>query len=706
MRGQPHISRDLVCKGIVNRLHAGRYGGVACYARKWLAPYVTCVLERREHGLMWLKVAKESGLEKDLYMAIVYLPHEESTFFSTLPYRSFIDDIECDILRFSAVGSVMLTGDFNSRTGSLIRLPEDGNNDQLRGAGIEHISDLATRVQRVSEDTTVNAWGEELLRLCARHNLYIANGVQGLRSSGDHTYQSSPAGDGQIARQSVIDYFILPHDILCSMLQSNRGGLSIIPLRDCPRTHNDVAFDHKPVNLVLLLANKIQRLPRARPESGVVKILWRGDLREPYVDHLRSDGNALQLLQQVGLEESSLAEANDALNALIWHSVQYLQSTQGRVLVKAAGSQSESSNGQHQSWYTLECARKRRELKRVERRVGDMRHVEVVRLRKEYRQLVKKSKAEYEERQTREMYANAFKDPRKFYRMYKKQSCTTAPFTIQECQDHFVNLLQGDASTQYVRGSVEEHCRTHEALFGAPTQEMLDSACVLNDVVSAHEVVGALKAMQAGKAAGPDGVPNELFSSAYWVEFFQNSEGRLVPIRHYIFGEALARMFTKVLRSGEYPESWAVAALVPVPKPKSSGLTIDDYRGIAVGNAIGKIYAKVIMNRLDTWAERQGHRAVSQFGFRGEVGTLEAAFVLRHMVETCVAAQSPLYTAFIDFRKAYDRVDRELLWKMLQKLGVHGECLRTLKAMYETVLLQVRFNGEMGEPFISQVGVK
>ena len=122
-----------------------------------------------------------------------------------------------------------------------------------------------------------------------------------------------------------------------------------------------------------------------------------------------------------------------------------------------------------------------------------------------------------------------------------------------------------------------------------------------------------------------------------------------------------------------------------------------------MGNAIGKIYAKILMSRMDKWAERQGHRAVSQFGFRSRVGTIEAAFVLRHIVESCAAAQSPLFAAFIDFRKAYDKVDRVLLWKMLEKLGVHGECIRSLRAMYDKVLLQVRLDGELGEPFLSSV---
>jgi len=373
------------------------------------------------------------------------------------------------------------------------------------------------------------------------------------------------------------------------------------------------------------------------------------------------------------------------------------------------GGGSPSSEGRicnNQGWFTLECARKRRELKRMEGICGGMISTEVLRLRKEYRLLVKKCKAEYEERQLLKMYISAFRDPKQFYSKYKKQPRTSPLFTLQDFEVHFQGLLQGDASTQYVEGNIMSHCQIHEDLFGAPTEEHCQAASILNDPVSHDEVVVALRSMQPGKSSGPDGIPNEFFSSAFWEEFFVNNEGRMVPKRHYVLAEALACLFSKVLESGMYPDCWAVAALVPVPKPKSNGVELDDFRGIAVGNALGKIYAKVIMNRMDLWAERQGHRAFSQFGFRGKVGTLEAAFVLRHMVEACIASQHPLYAAFIDFRKAYDRVDRKLLWRMLEKLGVHGHCLHTLKAMYAKVLLQVRLDGKMGEPFLSSVGVK
>jgi len=310
VKGQPHISRDLVCKCIVNRLHAGQFGGVACYVRKWLAPYVTSVLCRREHGIAWLKIAKECGLEKDIYLAIVYLPHQDSSFFDHLPYRSFIDDLECDILNFAARGSVLLSGDFNSRTGGLMRPVSH----------IEHVNDtdhpigndFVARLHRISEDHTVNAWGRELLELCDRHNLFIANGVQELRGSGSHTFQGSAASNGSM-RQSVIDYFILPYDLACSLYESGRGELEVIPLGDCPTTHMGLDFDHKPIKFTLPLIHETRGQEDSSASPRITKASWRDELRETYIRYLTNHGNALELLQRIKRPGINVSDSNDAL---------------------------------------------------------------------------------------------------------------------------------------------------------------------------------------------------------------------------------------------------------------------------------------------------------------------------------------------------------------------------------------------------------
>jgi hypothetical protein len=112
-----------------------------------------------------------------------------------------------------------------------------------------------------------------------------------------------------------------------------------------------------------------------------------------------------------------------------------------------------------------------------------------------------------------------------------------------------------------------------------------------------------------------------------------------------------------------------------------------------------------MLHRMDAWAENNQYRALGQSGFRTKRGTLDATFTLNHIIDKHVST-SPVYVAFIDFKKAYDWVDRQLLWQCLESLGMHGECLSTLKCMYDKVQLQVRLNGALGSAFDSETGVK
>ena len=190
-----------------------------------------------------------------------------------------------------------------------------------------------------------------------------------------------------------------------------------------------------------------------------------------------------------------------------------------------------------------------------------------------------------------------------------------------------------------------------------------------------------------GKAAGIDGVP---------IEFVAHPA--LVPV--------LTRLFNVVLRDGYYPTAWASAAVTPILKSKGIPSVHDDYRGIAVGAAMGRLYSIVINKRLDAWAEERERRAVGQFGFRQKRCTVDAAFVLRHAIEMRRHEGKPLFCAFIDFKKAYDSIDRQLLWRCLAGMGVHGECMGTLRQMYEAATMQVRIGGRISSAFTAEAGVK
>jgi hypothetical protein len=80
--------------------------------------------------------------------------------------------------------------------------------------------------------------------------------------------------------------------------------------------------------------------------------------------------------------------------------------------------------------------------------------------------------------------------------------------------------------------------------------------------------------------------------------------------------------------------------------------------------------------------------------------------VLRTLIESTRAARRPLYTCYVDFKKAYDTIDRDLLWTKLQRIGVHGEFLRSVQALYAEVPMGVQLADGMSDTFNSLLGVK
>ncbi len=131
----------------------------------------------------------------------------------------------------------------------------------------------------------------------------------------------------------------------------------------------------------------------------------------------------------------------------------------------------------------------------------------------------------------------------------------------------------------------------------------------------------------------------------------------------------MTNLFNLVWKTS-HRSQWAAAALVPVPKSKGSVYDKDNYRGIAVSNSMGKIFSLSMLHRLDEWAEEFKLRAAGQYGFRSGRGTADASFILNHILDRYRDTRKALYVAFVDFKKAYDWVNRDLLWDCLARLGV------------------------------------
>ena len=88
------------------------------------------------------------------------------------------------------------------------------------------------------------------------------------------------------------------------------------------------------------------------------------------------------------------------------------------------------------------------------------------------------------------------------------------------------------------------------------------------------------------------------------------------------------------------------------------------------------------------------------------MGTLDNIFVLHSLITHCLNINKMLYSAFIDFRKAFDFVVRDVLWLKLIESGIRGKILNIIQSMYKSIKSRVKFNNSFSCEFVSHIGVR
>ena len=130
-----------------------------------------------------------------------------------------------------------------------------------------------------------------------------------------------------------------------------------------------------------------------------------------------------------------------------------------------------------------------------------------------------------------------------------------------------------------------------------------------------------------------------------------------------------------------------------------------NYRGISLLSVAGKILAKVLLNRLQPLSE--SIIPETQCGFRPGRGN-PAWFSLpaRQVQEKCREQGRDLCLAFIDLTKAFDSVNREVLWACLARLGCPPTFVNITRQLHEGMEGCVLYDGEQSGSFNINTCVK
>ena len=90
--------------------------------------------------------------------------------------------------------------------------------------------------------------------------------------------------------------------------------------------------------------------------------------------------------------------------------------------------------------------------------------------------------------------------------------------------------------------------------------------------------------------------------------------------------------------------------------------------------------------------------AEEQGGFRRGRGCRDQLLTLMLLGQIKAMSKRGMFAGFIDFRKAYDRVDREKLWGCLERMGLGGCVSAFLKAVYTGACSKVKVGEEHSKP--------
>jgi hypothetical protein len=111
---------------------------------------------------------------------------------------------------------------------------------------------------------------------------------------------------------------------------------------------------------------------------------------------------------------------------------------------------------------------------------------------------------------------------------------------------------------------------------------------------------------------------------------------------------------------------------------RGDAFEFDNYKGITVRPILAKLFAMILLKRLSEWAEQHGLGARGQIGFRKDYRTTDQLFILRTLIEQNKVKKNLLYCCFVDFKKAFVIMLREVLWRVLARLPMEGHFLQCL----------------------------
>lgn len=189
------------------------------------------------------------------------------------------------------------------------------------------------------------------------------------------------------------------------------------------------------------------------------------------------------------------------------------------------------------------------------------------------------------------------------------------------------------------------------------------------------ELKVAVHRMPNRKAPGPDGTPNEVV--------------KLVASKS---PSMFLNTFNHCIDTGHFPTAWKSATLVLLRKGEKPQDQTSSYRPICLLSGVGKLFERLLFNRLEAHLLSTGGLSPHQFGFRRGKSTTDAISEVQRIVRN--ASTTPLrkrelcVLVTLDVANAFNTASWEAIDRALIKKKVPGYLVRVIRSYLSDRSLQ------------------
>lgn len=203
--------------------------------------------------------------------------------------------------------------------------------------------------------------------------------------------------------------------------------------------------------------------------------------------------------------------------------------------------------------------------------------------------------------------------------------------------------------------------------------------------ITPEDVMFGINKLKPSSSTGPDGIPSTILKQA--------KKDLCYP---------LCYIFNLALETGVYPPQWKLSRVSPIPKG-SNRSEVEEHRPVAILSSPAKVFEGVIHKYV--LAQVDKYLTNAQHGFRPKRSVDTNLLTLVEYISTRLDRGSQVDVLYFDFRKAFDRVNNDILLTKLSNIGFAPRLLRLLADYLRDRQQFVRLGIYESRPYHTRSGV-